>query len=45
MRGQLSEEDTRAVIAYIKTFWPRNVLAQQIQGSVEYEAQLKEDAR
>ena len=44
-RGQLSEEDTRAVIAYIKTFWPTNVLEQQIRSSVEYEAQLKEDAR
>ncbi len=44
-RGQLSEEDTRAVIAYIKTFWPKNVQDQQIQGSAEYEAQLKEDAR
>lgn len=44
-RGRLSEEDTRAVVAYIKTFWPKNVQDRQTQGSVEYEAQLKEDAR
>jgi mono/diheme cytochrome c family protein len=44
-RGQLSEDDVRAVIAYIKTFWPEAVQRRQTEGSAEYEAQLKEDAR
>ncbi len=44
-RGMLSEQDVRAVIAYIKTFWPGEVRLRQTEGSAEYEKQLQEDSR
>lgn len=36
-RGQLSEEEVRAVVAYIKTFWPSRIQNQQIEGSQQFE--------
>ena len=42
-RGTLTEEDARMVLAYIKTFWPEEIRRRQIEGSAEYEAQIKED--
>ena len=41
-RGKLTEEEVRAVVAYIKTFWPEETIKQQTGGSAEYEAQLLE---
>ncbi len=42
-RGTLTEEEVRDVVAYIKTFWPEEVRTRQIEGSAEYEAQIRED--
>ena len=44
-RGKLSEDEARAVIAYIKTFWPEEVRDRQTEGSAEYERQLLETRR
>ena len=44
-RDKLSEDEVRAVLAYIKTFWPEAVREQQTEGSRQYEEQLKEDSR
>lgn len=41
-RGKLSPGEVRAVIAYIKTFWPEEIRERQTQGSAEYERQLLE---
>ncbi len=41
-RGELSEDDVRSVIAYIKTFWPDEVRRRQEEGSRAYEGQLRE---
>ena len=38
--GTLSEDDARAAIAYIKTFWPDEIIDRQIQGSADYEKQI-----
>ncbi|NQW20752.1 MAG: cytochrome c [Chloroflexi bacterium] len=38
--GTLSENEVRAAIAYIKTFWPDPIIEQQTRGSAEYEKQL-----
>lgn len=37
----LSEDDARAAIAYIKTFWPEEIVERQIQSSADYETQIK----
>ncbi len=39
-RGTLSEDEARSAIAYIKTFWPDEVIRRQTEGSAEYERQL-----
>ncbi len=39
-RGMLSEDEARSTIAYIKTFWPDEVIQRQTEGSAEYEKQL-----
>ncbi len=39
-RGTLSEHEARSTIAYIKTFWPDEVIRRQTEGSAEYEKQL-----
>jgi mono/diheme cytochrome c family protein len=44
-RGKLSEDEARAVIAYIKTFWPEEIRDRQTEGSAEYEKQLTETRR
>ena len=44
-RGKLSEDEARAVIAYIKTFWPEEIRDRQTEGSAEYESQLLETGR
>lgn len=41
-RGQLTEKEVIAIVAYIKTFWSADNLDQQIRGSVQYEAQVRE---
>ncbi len=38
----LSEEEVRAVLAYIKTFWPEDIRRNQITFSQQYEEQIKE---
>ena len=40
-RGRLTEDEVRAVVAYIKTFWPESIQQQQIRGSEHYEQQVK----
>ncbi len=42
-RGQLTEDEVRATVAFIKTFWPERVRDQQARVSEEYERQLAED--
>ena len=42
-RGTLTEGDALAVVAYIKTFWPEEIRQRQIEGSAEYEVQIRED--
>jgi len=42
-RGTLTEEEVRAVVAYIKSFWPEEIRQRQIEGSAEYEKQISED--
>lgn len=37
----LSEDDARAAIAYIKTFWPDEIVDRQTQSSADYETQIK----
>ena len=37
-RGQLTEDEVKAVLAYIKTFWPEQIQDQQLSGSRQYEA-------
>lgn len=44
-RGTLSEEEVRAVIAYIKTMWPEDVRRNQIEFSRVYEEQLGREQR
>ena len=39
-RGTLSEDEARSAIAYIKTFWPDEVIQRQTEGSAQYERQL-----
>ena len=39
-RDALSEGEARSAIAYIKTFWPDEVIQRQTEGSAEYEKQL-----
>lgn len=41
-RGQLTEEEVVAILAYIKTFWSSDNLDQQIRGSIQYEEQVRE---
>jgi mono/diheme cytochrome c family protein len=36
-RGQLTEQEVRAVVAYIKTFWPERIQEQHIEVSRRYE--------
>lgn len=36
-RGQLTEDEVKAVLAYIKTFWPERIQEQQIEGSRQFE--------
>lgn len=40
-REELSEEEVRAVVAYIKTFWPEDVRQTQIDESQQYEEQIQ----
>ncbi len=40
--GLLTEDEVRAAIAYIKTFWTADLLEQQMQISAEYEAGLEQ---
>lgn len=40
-RGTLSEEDARAVIAYIKTLWPEDIRRNQTEFSRQYEEQAE----
>lgn len=39
-RATLSEDEVRSAVAYIKTFWPDDVIERQTEGSAEYEKQL-----
>jgi mono/diheme cytochrome c family protein len=39
-RGQLSEREVVAALAYIKTFWPENIRSNQIAFSRSYEEQV-----
>jgi mono/diheme cytochrome c family protein len=41
-RGQLSDEEVLAVIAYIKTFWTDEIVQYQNEGSIQYEEQVRE---
>ena len=41
-RGKLSEDEVRAVLAYVKMFWSEERRNQQIEGSRQYEAQIRE---
>jgi hypothetical protein len=41
-RGVLSSEEIVAALAFIKTMWSEEVQSLQIEGSREYEAQVKE---
>lgn len=41
-RGQLSEREVVATLAYIKTFWPEDIRSNQIAFSRSYEEQLKD---
>lgn len=36
-RGRLTEQQVRSVLAYIKTFWPKHIQDQQIEGSDRFE--------
>ena len=40
-RDRLTEDEVRAVVAYIKTFWPESIQQQQIRGSEQYEEQVR----
>lgn len=40
-RDTLSEDEVRAAIAYIKSFWPAELIEQQIEKSAEYEKQFE----
>lgn len=44
-RGTLTEEEVRAVVAYIKTFWSDEIRTRQTEGSAEYEKQIAEIGR
>ena len=39
-RGRLSEDEARSAIAYIKTFWPSEIIEMQTESSAQYERQL-----
>lgn len=39
-RGRLTEDEVKAIVAYMKTFWPERIQDQQIDGSRQYEAQV-----
>lgn len=41
-RSVLSEDEARSAIAYIKTFWPDEIIEMQTEGSAQYERQLAE---
>lgn len=41
-RGQLTEDEVRAILAYIKTFWSEEHREQQIEGSIQYEDQMRD---
>ena len=41
-RGQLTEQEVVAILAYMKTFWSADNLDQQIRGSIQYEDQVRE---
>lgn len=41
-RDVLSEDEARSAIAYIKTFWPDEIIEMQTEGSAQYERQLAE---
>jgi mono/diheme cytochrome c family protein len=40
-RGQLTEQQVIAVLAYIKTMWPNEIRQWQLEGSRRYEEQVK----
>lgn len=42
-RGRLTEDEVRAVVAYIKTFWPEQIQDQQIAGSRQLEDALSSE--
>lgn len=44
-RGTLTEDEVRAVVAYIKTFWSDEIRTRQTEGSAEYEKQIAEFGR
>lgn len=44
-RGTLTEEEVRAVVAYLKTFWSDEIRTRQAEGSAEYEKQIAEIGR
>ncbi len=42
--GQLTEEEVRSVVAFIKTMWSEEQREFQFEGSLRYEAQVREIA-
>jgi mono/diheme cytochrome c family protein len=43
-RGTLTEDQVRAILAYIKSTWPEDIQQWQREGSEQYEAQIRENA-
>lgn len=42
-RGQLNEAEVRAVVAYIKTFWPERIQDQQIERTRQFERAISSE--
>ena len=42
-REQLTEEEVLSILAYIKSTWPEDIRQWQMEGSEQYERQIREN--